>query len=420
MVQMLFLVLCLFWVSLADAGTIARPTKSFGGTTYINGVVPQASDFNGDFSTIYNEFNGAISNVNISASAAIAATKINPSGFNINVRTATTLPCKILDETDQAADARRWALCVSGGVLQLNTLTDADVTQNTWLTVNRGNGSFVMGGLTGANEIRGTTNFTGAVTFASGNDLAAPSGSVMMYMGATAPTGWLLLDGSTVSCTGAAGANALLCSRLVGLYGTANYKGAASFTITVDIASNEIIHGAHGKAVGDRVHFTSTTTLPAPLSATGVYCIISTTTDRFVISTVCGGSAVDITDAGTGTHSDYFNFVVPDARGRSIVGTGSGSGLTARTLGATGGAEDAVLVSHTHTATVTDPGHVHTFNRDTSGGGGVGGDTGNSVNGTRTTNSNTTGITVSNSTVGVSATGANMDPFIVMTYIIRL
>ena len=51
---------------------------------------------------------------------------------------------------------------------------------------------------------------------------------------------------------------------------------------------------------------------------------------------------------------DADNFVVPDLQGRSIVGAGSGSGLTTRVPGDTGGEEDHTLVgsevpSHTHT-----------------------------------------------------------------------
>lgn len=55
-------------------------------------------------------------------------------------------------------------------------------------------------------------------------------------------------------------------------------------------------------------------------------------------------------------------FSLPDFRGRTVVGSGTGSGLTARTVGATGGAEthplvEAELPAHTHT--VTDPQHRH-------------------------------------------------------------
>lgn len=45
-------------------------------TTFVDGVVPTAAQFNGDFNAIVNEFNGSITNANISASAAIAESKI--------------------------------------------------------------------------------------------------------------------------------------------------------------------------------------------------------------------------------------------------------------------------------------------------------------------------------------------------------
>jgi len=45
----------------------------------------------------------------------------------------------------------------------------------------------------------------------------------------------------------------------------------------------------------------------------------------------------------------------PDLRSRFVVGAG-----TTYAVAATGGSADATLVSHTHTATVTDPGHFHT------------------------------------------------------------
>jgi len=80
----------------------------------------------------------------------------------------------------------------------------------------------------------------------------------------------------------------------------------------------------------------------------------------------------------------------------------------------TGGSADAVVVSHTHTATVTDPGHSHTLTnypnnplqagtRDTASA---------YASGTQSTNSSTTGITVGISTVGSAATNANYQPYI--------
>lgn len=100
--------------------------------------------------------------------------------------------------------------------------------------------------------------------------------------------------------------------------------------------------------------------------------------------------------------------------GRVLIGNGGGF-----TAGATGGSADAVIVSHTHTATsvVTDPGHQHNLPGNTSSGGitqtqiGVSNTTVNA-----TSASATTGITVAttNTSTGVSGTNANLPPYIVV------
>jgi hypothetical protein len=100
--------------------------------------------------------------------------------------------------------------------------------------------------------------------------------------------------------------------------------------------------------------------------------------------------------------------------GRVMIGNGGGF-----TAGATGGSADAVVVSHTHTATVSDPGHFHNAGY-TNGSGGTGGQgvptSSFAASGSSnfSTGSKTTGITVSNSTEGVSATNANLQPYIVV------
>ena len=111
----------------------------------------------------------------------------------------------------------------------------------------------------------------------------------------------------------------------------------------------------------------------------------------------------------------------PDLRDKFVVGAGS-----SYAVGAAGGTKDAVVVSHTHTATVTDPGHSHTVPQtvyvETGSGNFVGGSNGStpegSVNPTSTTS--TTGITVANSTEGVSGTNANLPPYYALAYIIKL
>ena len=110
----------------------------------------------------------------------------------------------------------------------------------------------------------------------------------------------------------------------------------------------------------------------------------------------------------------------PDLRDRFVVGAGS-----TYAVDATGGSANAIVVSHTHAATVTDPGHTHAPSTagnnflTVSGGGfqigsGVFGRTDNS-----TTASSTTGISVSNATAGVSGTNANLPPYYALCYIMK-
>ncbi|CAB5223038.1 hypothetical protein UFOVP369_49 [uncultured Caudovirales phage] len=102
--------------------------------------------------------------------------------------------------------------------------------------------------------------------------------------------------------------------------------------------------------------------------------------------------------------------------GRVLIGA-SGAGVYI--AGNTGGSANAVVVSHTHTATVTDPGHSHTPSPSTNFLRALGGSNGSNSgtnwrNDTLTIGSATTGITVANSTEGVSGTNANLPPYVVV------
>lgn len=110
----------------------------------------------------------------------------------------------------------------------------------------------------------------------------------------------------------------------------------------------------------------------------------------------------------------------PDLRNRFVVGAGS-----TYAVGATGGSKDAVVVSHTHTASVTDTGHTHTAFTVFSQSGGTGatlaaGGTGVIMTNQNVVSSATTGISVSNSTTGVSGTDANLPPYYALAYIQKL
>lgn len=110
----------------------------------------------------------------------------------------------------------------------------------------------------------------------------------------------------------------------------------------------------------------------------------------------------------------------PDLRNRFIVGAGGSYGV-----GAAGGSADATLVSHTHTASVTDPGHTHTVPQtvyiETGSGNFVGGSNGATPEGSinPVTTTATTGISVGISTVGSSASGANLPPYYALCYIFK-
>jgi hypothetical protein len=105
----------------------------------------------------------------------------------------------------------------------------------------------------------------------------------------------------------------------------------------------------------------------------------------------------------------------PDLRNRFVVGAGS-----TYAVGATGGSADAIVVSHTHTATVTDPGHVHTINGLAGGSGGSGVFAGSTAVPVSTgVNAAVTGVTVSNSTTGSSGTNANLPPYYALCYIMK-
>lgn len=106
----------------------------------------------------------------------------------------------------------------------------------------------------------------------------------------------------------------------------------------------------------------------------------------------------------------------PNLLDRFVIAAGS-----TYAVAATGGSANAIVVSHTHTTTVTDPGHVHAFSADQQvlsasgfyGGGPVG------ITQTNNTSSAVTGISVANSTTGSSGTNANLPPYYALAFIMK-
>lgn len=86
-------------------------------------------------------------------------------------------------------------------------------------------------------------------------------------------------------------------------------------------------------------------------------------------STIVGGATLypELWDLLPGSWKSGSDIVLADARGRTLIGAGTGSGLTARTLGAVGGSESTTLTAAQsgmpgHTHGLNDPGHNHSQN----------------------------------------------------------
>lgn len=125
-----------------------------------------------------------------------------------------------------------------------------------------------------------------------------------------------------------------------------------------------------------------------------------------------------------------FGTWVAFATGRTLIGFNASDPLF-DSAEETGGSKDAVVVAHTHTTTITDPGHSHTqvvsgYDTDTGNGGAKGTHPVGSIypynssgvglqqNSSKNTVVNTTGISAVADSTGVSGSNANLPPYIVV------
>jgi len=214
-----------------------------------------------------------------------------------------------------------------------------------------------------------------------------------------------------------------------------NYTKATNFTLKDGLVTgdvNKIIKGSEldaeyvsisnaisSKANLDAPTFTGVSSAPTATAGTASTQIASTafvTAALAAIETYPVGSIYMNASVATNP-ATLLGFGTWTAFGAGRILLADGGGFTA---GATGGTADAVNVSHTHTATststVSDPGHFHSISRG-YGASGAGGDAllaGGGVN----SSTKATGVTVATSTsvasAGVSATNANLQPYIVV------
>jgi hypothetical protein len=211
-----------------------------------------------------------------------------------------------------------------------------------------------------------------------------------------------------------------------------NYTKATNFTLKdglstgdpqkiikgadIDAEYNAIASAVASKADLNSPTFTGTPSAPTASTGTSSTQIAST---AFVQSALIGAYPVGsiYMNAAVATNpSTLLGFGTWVAFGAGKVPVGIDTGDTDfDTIGETGGSKDAIIPSHTHTALVDDPGHNHTVttsNTSTIASGNA--IPLNYLYTTRTTSTNTTGITVTNSTEGESATGKNLQPYIVV------
>lgn len=247
-----------------------------------------------------------------------------------------------------------------------------------------------------------------------------PTGLVAPFAGASAPSGWLLCDGSAVSRTTYADLFALVGSTYGAGNGSTTFNvpdlrsrvpfgvgtGTWSFSFAaaaVNTGTDQITVTASNEFVtGRKIQLTTTGTLPTGLSlATDYYIIVIDSTHIQLATSEANalfGTAINITGAGSGTN------------------TGTGT-LNTYTLGQHGGAQ-----KHSHSLSATNAmaniamaaGGVSTQNRVTT-----------KASWTKTNQSNDSGAGSSGTnTVGSSLQGdvdmtVTVPPYVALNYIIK-
>ncbi|CAB4134031.1 hypothetical protein UFOVP267_13 [uncultured Caudovirales phage] len=176
-----------------------------------------------------------------------------------------------------------------------------------------------------------------------------------------------------------------------------NYKFVVKTSAGTTIGTYDNIYGIIG------VQAAAGTTIPAGMISLWYGAIGSVPTGWYL----CDGS--------NGT---------PDLRDRFIVGAGS-----TYSVSSTGGTADAIVVTHTHTASstsvVTDPGHLHAVSgRDSTANDGGGGayefiSPGSGISTTSATTGITVATTTTNTSAGTSGTNANLPPYYALAYVMK-
>jgi hypothetical protein len=181
----------------------------------------------------------------------------------------------------------------------------------------------------------------------------------------------------------------------------------------IDIELTAVANAIASKADINSPNLTGTPTAPTASAGTATTQIATTAFVTSALSAAYPIGSIYINASSSSNPSVLLGFGTWEAfgAGRVMVGFNSSDALF-DTLEETGGSKDAVVVSHTHTATVTDPGHAHSYNQPVqSNAANPPGASGSQASAT-TTGTASTGISVTNASTGSSGTNANVQPYI--------
>ena len=258
----------------------------------------------------------------------------------------------------------------------------------------------------------------------SGTGIAVPAGKTMFVFNngtnvvdaVTHATSLTLGSALPIASGGTASTSTTYCSLTANVTGTLPVANGGTGAAT--LTANNVLLGNGSSAVT----FVAPSTSGNLLTSNGTTWTSAAAPTTFVAGMILMWSGT-IASIPSGFLLCNGSSGTPDLRDKFIIGANADSGGAAKTNitgtpSQTGGSKDASLPSHTHTATVTDPGHFHTAALANQGGQNV-----NANPGVTLTNGNTstatTGITVANSTEGVSATNANLVPYYALAFIMK-
>ena len=181
----------------------------------------------------------------------------------------------------------------------------------------------------------------------------------------------------------------------------------------IDTELTAISNAIASKADINSASLTGTPTAPTASAGTNTTQLATTAFVTAALGAIYPVGSIYVNAAVSTNPSTLLGFGTWEAfgAGRVMVGFNASDSLF-DTLEETGGSKDAIVVSHTHTATVTDPGHAHSYNQPVqSNAANPPGASGSQASAT-TTGTAVTNISVTNSTTGSSGTNANLQPYI--------